>query len=228
MDIGREFFHNIEELAVFALAAGGRIWAGLPEVGGGHRRQGPREIGGPVEPVADAGDAVRRAARRSRRPTSRSKARPAAATSLTAFRRSSWCVRRIAAWSSARTGRWRRRCGQSANKESIEKDPAFAGLLAQITPDTSKAVLVDVGRALQVAAAMSRRNDARESDAPPPQLAGDMKVSLVTDEAPNQLVIRAEVSGLPKFRDIMSFILRNDSRGRTATDSVVEVGQALA
>ena len=46
------------------------------------------------------------------------------------------------------------------------------------------------------------------------QLAKDLKVSLVTDEAPNRLVIRAEVSGLPKYRDVLPLIRQSVSPRR--------------
>ena len=78
-------------------------------------------------------------------------------------------------------------------------------MLAHVTPHTSKAVLVDVGRAIGVVAAMSRNGDAREL-AMIGQIVSTMKVSLVTDEAPNQLVIRAEVSGLPKYQDVLPLL----------------------
>jgi hypothetical protein len=51
------------------------------------------------------------------------------------------------------------------------------------------------------------------------QLVNKMKVSLVTDETPNQLVIRAEVSGLPKYRDVLPILqqeLGKRPRGKTA------------
>ena len=38
------------------------------------------------------------------------------------------------------------------------------------------------------------------------ELAHETKFSIVTDEAPNQLTVRAELTGLPKFQAILSFI----------------------
>lgn len=107
----------------------------------------------------------------------------------------------------------------AASGESIEKDEAYAGLMARVTPHTSKAVLVDVGRAVAMVAAMSKQgNDGRELAAIS-QIVNQMKVSLVTDEAPNQLVIRAEVSGLPKYRDVLPILqqeIGRRPRGKTA------------
>ena len=65
--------------------------------------------------------------------------------------------------------------------------------------------MVDVGRAVEIAAAMSNERKARELKAVG-ELAKDMKFSIVTDEAPNQLTVRAELTGLPKFKAILSFI----------------------
>jgi len=45
-------------------------------------------------------------------------------------------------------------------------------------------------------------------------LVHDMKISIVTDESPNQLTIRADVTGLPQFRDIV--MLLNGQQQQTA------------
>jgi hypothetical protein len=92
------------------------------------------------------------------------------------------------------------RAGQQG--ESIADDPAFAPLLARLTPDSSKALLVDVGRAMQIVAAMSPGNSQRELAAMS-QMLRETKVSLVTDEAPNCLTVRAELTGLPQFRELV-------------------------
>ena len=102
--------------------------------------------------------------------------------------------------------------------ESIEKDESFSAVLAHVTPDTSKAVLVDVGRAVSLAATLSQGNNARELQLIG-QLTKDMRVSLVTDEGPNRLVIRAEVSGLPKYRDVLPLI-RHGTAPRRVTKLV--------
>jgi hypothetical protein len=96
-----------------------------------------------------------------------------------------------------------------ADKKSIAGDPAFAPLLARLTPNASKALLVDVGRAAQVALAISGNDpDLRLIAA----AVRDMKFSLVTDEAPNCLTIEAELTGLPKFRDIVGFLNGQDQQ----------------
>jgi hypothetical protein len=101
-------------------------------------------------------------------------------------------------------------------RQSIASDPAFAPLLARLTPDTSKALLVDVGRAVEIAGAMSGGQPRELRDIAP--LVRDLKVSLVTDEAPNQFTITAELSGLPKFRDIHALLRAQAKPGRVAVD----------
>lgn len=91
-----------------------------------------------------------------------------------------------------------------ADGKSIAGDPAFKPLLARLTPNASKALLVDVGRAVQIAAAMDGGND-RDLQMVAAML-HDLKASLVTDEAPNRLTIYVDVTGLPKFRDIVTLI----------------------
>ena len=88
------------------------------------------------------------------------------------------------------------------DKNSILKDAQFAPLLARLTPHASKALLVDVGRAVPIVAAMlgePSSDELRMIQA----IVRDMKVSIVTDEAPNRLTIQADVTGLPKLRDIV-------------------------
>jgi hypothetical protein len=92
----------------------------------------------------------------------------------------------------------------SSSGNSITKDAAFAPLLARLTPNASKALLVDVGRAVQVAAVLSGEpSDEMRIVA---AMLADTKASVVTDEAPNRLTIRAEVTGLPKFRDVVTLL----------------------
>ena len=100
-----------------------------------------------------------------------------------------------------------------AQGNSIMKDPAFEPLLARLTPNASKALLIDMGRAMPIIAALSGGGSSDEM-----RLIGalvhDMKISIVTDESPNQLTIRADVTGLPQFRDIV--MLLNGQQQQTA------------
>jgi hypothetical protein len=92
-----------------------------------------------------------------------------------------------------------------AEGKSILQDEGFASLLARLTPQASKALLIDAGRAMPIIAALSGGGSSdgmRLIGA----LVHDMKISIVTDEAPNQLTIRADVTGLPQFRDIVMLL----------------------
>ncbi len=216
MDIGREFFHNIDEAALFALPPTGASTSGnaLPEIGlviavkdaeksealwnqilsmaalfGARTAQPPAEVtieGKPGRAYHFDGIPPLAVVRSPERGLIIG-TQPAVAASLCA----------------------------SLNQESIAQDEAFAPLLARLTPDTSKAVLIDVGRAMQIVAAMSQGRsgqELREIGA----LVGDMKVSLVTDEAPNRLTIRADVTGLPKFRNLLPLLQGSPGRRPTA------------
>jgi hypothetical protein len=93
-----------------------------------------------------------------------------------------------------------------ATKKSIGNDASFAALFDRLTPNSSKAFLLDAGRVAQTAAAMSGGNN-RES-----MIAGlllkDLKVSLVTDEEPTQLGFTIEATGLPKVPAIIKMVGR--------------------
>ena len=88
-----------------------------------------------------------------------------------------------------------------ATKNAIRSDASFATLLDRLTPDSSKALLLDAGRAVQMATALSG-GDNREM-----MMAGmllkDLKVSLVTDEAPTQFGFTVQATGLPNVPAII-------------------------
>jgi hypothetical protein len=92
-----------------------------------------------------------------------------------------------------------------AGEDTILSDPAFKPLLARLTPNASKALLVDGARAMQVVEAMSGGGSSEEMRVIG-ALVQDLKVSLVTDEAPNRLSIRADVTGLPQFYKIVALL----------------------
>jgi hypothetical protein len=210
MDVGRELFGNIDEVSVFVLAPAGEAKGGpFPEIGaviavkdaaksealwnqilslatlfGAGRPQPPQE----VEIAGKKGQVYR------------FDGVPPIAVVRT---EGELVVGTQAAVTAA--------ISAGANKKSITDDPAFEPLLARLTPNASKALLVDVGRAAEIALAMSGRDPDLEMIA---ALVHDMKVSLVTDEAPNRLTIEAELTGLPKFRDIVGLL--NGGRQQTA------------
>ncbi|MEX2113150.1 MAG: hypothetical protein WD845_08190 [Pirellulales bacterium] len=218
MDIGREFFHNIDELAVFAMPPASDSAAGkFPEVAA------VIAVKDVEKSTALWNQLLTIASLFGAKTTS-----PPAEVTIEGQPGHSYQFDGLPAIHVVRSperglvigtqGAVAAALKAGASGDSIEKDPAFAGLLAHVTPHTSKAVLVDVGRTVGIAAAMSGGSDAREL-AMIAQLVSTMKVSLVTDEAPNQLVIRAEVSGLPKYQDVLPIIQQGMSkapRGKTA------------
>jgi hypothetical protein len=78
-------------------------------------------------------------------------------------------------------------------------------VIARLTPTSSKAVLVDAGRAMQIARKFSRGESSPEMDLASAAVK-DLRVSLVTDEAPNCLTVTIEASGLPNVPSLISKI----------------------
>jgi hypothetical protein len=82
-----------------------------------------------------------------------------------------------------------------AAKNAIRSDASFAALLDRLTPSSSKALLLDAGRAVQMATAMSGEDNREMIMAG--MLLKDLKVSLVTDETPTQFGFTVQATGLP-------------------------------
>jgi hypothetical protein len=205
MDIGRELFGNIDEVSVFALAPAGEAKgrAPFPEVAAVIAVKDPAKSEALWNQILSL--ATLFGARN---------AKPPAAVEIAGKPGHVYQIEGLPPIAVVRSG------GElvvgtqaavsaavqaGADKNSIAKDPAFAPLLAQLPPNASKALLVDVGRALAIVAALS---DDRSSDEMRMigALVHEMKISIVTDEAPNRLTIRADVTGLPKFRDIVTLL----------------------
>ena len=91
-----------------------------------------------------------------------------------------------------------------ATKNAIRNDASFATLLDRLSPNSSKALLLDAGRALQTATAMSR-GDNREMIVAG-MLLKDLKVSLVTDETPTQFGFTVQATGLPNVPAIIKTV----------------------
>jgi hypothetical protein len=91
-----------------------------------------------------------------------------------------------------------------ATKNAIRGDASFATLLARLTPNSSKALLFDAGRAVQTATAMSG-GDNREMNMAG-MLLKDLKVSLVTDETPTQLGFTVQATGLSNVPAIIKTV----------------------
>jgi hypothetical protein len=88
---------------------------------------------------------------------------------------------------------------------AITGDPQFKLLLDGLKAESSKAVLVHVGRAIGVAASMPRAPEEAKQIA---ALMGDLKVMVVTNEQPNEFVIRASATGLPNVPKIVQATLQ--------------------
>jgi hypothetical protein len=213
MDIGREFFNNVEELAVFVLppadvSDGGKS---MPEIGavlavkdpaksealwnqllslaalfGAHTTKAPSPIdiaGKPGRVYAFSGAPPIAVVRSDRELVIGTQGAVTAAIQT------------------------------QAGKNSVADDKA--SLLARLTPDTSKALFLDVGRCVDIAALLSKGRDAQQLKSIG-AMTRNLKVSVATDEAPNRLTIRAEVTGLPQFRDIVSLINAQQEQRATA------------
>ena len=95
---------------------------------------------------------------------------------------------------------------------AITGDPQFKPLLDGLKPESSKAILVHVGRVIATAApAIPRGGDEAQQIA---ALLGDLRVMLVTNEKPNELSIDASVSGLPNVPAIVQAVAQMNNRGR--------------
>ena len=90
----------------------------------------------------------------------------------------------------------------SDGQQSILADEAYRKLLARLTPTSSKAVLIDAGRAAQIGRELSGGGNTSEM-----LLAGaalkDLRLLIVTDEAPNRLTVRIEATGLPNVPSLI-------------------------
>jgi hypothetical protein len=93
----------------------------------------------------------------------------------------------------------------SRSHDSIRNDASYSKVLAKLTPTSSKAVLVDAGRAMQIAKSLSGGRNTSEMDMAVVAVK-DLRVSLVTDEARDSLAIRIEASGLPNVPSIIKMI----------------------
>jgi hypothetical protein len=201
MDIGREFFNNIEELSVFAMAPAVPTQT-IPDVGVVVAVKDPAKSEALWNQILSLATLVG-----ARQP------KPSAEISIESKAGRVYHFDSIPPVVVLRSDREMiigtenavAASVRSQTAGTIAQDPAFASLLARLTPDTSKALLVDVGRAVEIAAAMSGARGARELKAVG-ELTRETKFSIVTDEAPNQLTVRAELTGLPKFQAILSFI----------------------
>jgi hypothetical protein len=97
---------------------------------------------------------------------------------------------------------------------AITGDPQFKPLLDGLKPESSKAVLVHVGRAIGIAAATPGAPAEAQQIA---ALLSDLKAMVLTHEGPNEFVIRAAATGLPNVPDIAHAVLQSHPRERNVS-----------
>lgn len=83
---------------------------------------------------------------------------------------------------------------------AITEDAGFKPLLARLTPNTSKAILIHAGRSAETAASLAKRQEAKGLSLAAAILS-NLRVCLVTDEKPTQFTVRVEATGLPNVPD---------------------------
>jgi hypothetical protein len=98
--------------------------------------------------------------------------------------------------------------GAQGNGTSVAADAGFQPLLAELTPSSSKAILVDVGRAIETAAtANPHEADELQMVA---SLVGGLRVSLVTDEQPTSLTVRLAATNLPDVQKLIDIAVAHE------------------
>ncbi len=198
MDVGREIFANIEELAVFALpsAESGSKQPPMPEVGmvlavkDAAKSEAlwtqllalPAMFGAPGATPAGEVTIEGQTGHKYQFP---------GGPALVVVRTSGNLV--VAGTQPAVTASLK----ALAAGESIAKDSAFQPLVAKLTSNSSKAVLVDLGRVAQMAIPKSAAGTQKAALAG--MLLKDLKVSVVTDESPEQLRFTLQATGLPNL-----------------------------
>lgn len=101
---------------------------------------------------------------------------------------------------------------------TITSDEGFKSLLGALTDESSKAVLVHVGRAVATAGAMTHGREAEELKQVG-AMVNEMRVLVVTDEAPTQFKLRAAASGLPNVPAVVKTVIQQESGALSQTDS---------
>jgi len=101
----------------------------------------------------------------------------------------------------------------SRSGASLANDDRAAAFWESKSEYTSKAAFVHVGRALQLAAAMEHGRDADEMRMIS-EVIQDLVVTLVVNEAPADFEVQADVSGLPQFDEIIKAVAKSQTSVR--------------
>ncbi len=100
---------------------------------------------------------------------------------------------------------------------SICADAAFQPLLERLGTDTSKAVLIDTARVVRAVAAAADGRQAPQAILMASAVLKDLKISAVTEEGPTRFAIRAEAAGLPNVPALIKGLLAGQMQhGRAA------------
>lgn len=94
-----------------------------------------------------------------------------------------------------------------SSQDSIVNDPGFKPIVSRLSPSTSKAIMVHVGRALETAASMAPDREAEKFKVVASMLT-DLRVCVVTEEKPTQFSVRAEATGLPNVPETIRKIVQ--------------------
>lgn len=101
----------------------------------------------------------------------------------------------------------------NADRASIVTDEAFAPLLGAMTKSTSKALLVHVGRSLTLAAEY-----APSGEQPKLKMAGsllkDLRAAVVSNEEARRFTIRAELTGMPNVPSVIRALAKARMAGQ--------------
>ncbi len=203
MDLGREFFNNVEELAIFVLppTSAGDGHQSMPEIGAVLAVKDPAKSEALWNQVLSL--ATLFGARTAKAPSAIDIAgKPGRAYTFSGAPPIA-VVRVDRELVIGTQGAVTAAIQTQGSKNSIADDKTSQ--LLRLMPDTSKALFLDVGRCVDIAASLSNGPDAQLLKAIG-TVTRNLKVSVATDEAPNRLTVRAEVTGLPQFRDIVSLV----------------------
>jgi hypothetical protein len=108
-----------------------------------------------------------------------------------------------------------------AAKSSIRTDASLGALVESLGPTASKAILLDAGRTVQTVASCQtagRNPAAMQRQAQQLMMIGTLleglKLSAVTEEGPTQLIVRVEATGLPNVPAIIKTVAAAQQHGR--------------
>jgi hypothetical protein len=118
-----------------------------------------------------------------------------------------------------------------AAKQGIRQDASFQPLLDRLEPTTSKAILLDPARIVQAAAGASPGSGYAEEVRMAASLLRGLKVSAVTEEGPTQFSMRIEATGLPNvprlIKAMAPVMMEHERAVRDAMRARVRAEQAL-